>query len=204
MELFGFGSAAPRHIIAMRAQAVAHVSLDLHHAKSGAKFAAIRHLHRYSFSKPLSVRSAFATLAECLRYPKYSPMPAMFSKPAEIPELPNYYRGKVRDNYDLPDRRRMLIASDRISAFDRNLAVIPFKGQVLTQTARFWFETARDICPNHVLEYPDPNVVVCRRLTMMPVEIVVRTYLAGTTSTAILQMYKKGGSACTVILFRRA
>ncbi len=111
---------------------------------------------------------------------------------AEIPELPNYYRGKVRDNYDLPDGRRLLIASDRISAFDQNLAAIPLKGQVLTQTARFWFEATRDICPNHVLNYPDPNVLLCRRLTMMPVEIVVRDYLAGATSTSILQMYKNG------------
>jgi phosphoribosylaminoimidazole-succinocarboxamide synthase len=111
---------------------------------------------------------------------------------AEIPELPNYYRGKVRDNYDLPGRQRLLIASDRISAFDQNLAAIPLKGQVLTQTARFWFEATQDICANHVLGYPDPNVLLCRRLTMMPVEIVVRGYLAGTTSTSILQMYKKG------------
>ena len=59
---------------------------------------------------------------------------------ATIPELPNHYRGKVRDNYDLPDGRRIIIASDRISAFDRNLAAIPLKGQVLTQTAKFWFE----------------------------------------------------------------
>jgi phosphoribosylaminoimidazole-succinocarboxamide synthase len=111
---------------------------------------------------------------------------------AEIPELPNYYRGKVRDNYDLPDGRRLLIASDRISAFDQNLAAIPLKGQVLTQTARFWFEATQDICPNHVLDYPDPAVLLCRGLTMMPVEIVVRNYLAGTTSTSVLQMYKKG------------
>ena len=111
---------------------------------------------------------------------------------AAIAELPNHYRGKVRENYDLPDGRRILIATDRMSAFDVNLAVIPLKGQVLTQTARFWFEATRDICPNHVLDYPDPNVLVGRRLTMMPVEIVVRDYLAGTTGTSILQMYKKG------------
>ncbi len=111
---------------------------------------------------------------------------------ATIPELPNHYRGKVRDNYDLPGDVRILIASDRVSAFDRNLAAIPFKGQVLTQIARFWFEATRDICPNHVIEYPDPNVVVGRRLDMLPVEMVVRDYLAGTTSTSILSMYRKG------------
>jgi phosphoribosylaminoimidazole-succinocarboxamide synthase len=111
---------------------------------------------------------------------------------AVIPELPGCYRGKVRENYDLADGTRILIATDRISAFDRNLAVIPLKGQVLTQTARFWFEATQHLCPNHVIEYPDPNVLVCKRLAMMPVEIVVRDYLAGTTSTSILQMYKQG------------
>ena len=111
---------------------------------------------------------------------------------ATIPELPNHYRGKVRDNYDLPDGRRIIIASDRLSAFDRNLAAIPLKGQVLTQTAKFWFEQTADICPNHVIDYPDPNVLVGRRLTILPVEIVVRDYLAGTTGTSILSLYKAG------------
>jgi len=111
---------------------------------------------------------------------------------AVIPELPGCYRGKVRENYDLNNGTRVIIATDRISAFDRNLAVIPLKGQVLTQTARFWFEATQRLCPNHVIEYPDPNVLICKRLSMMPVEIVVRDYLAGTTSTSILQMYKKG------------
>lgn len=111
---------------------------------------------------------------------------------AEIPELPNHYRGKVRENYDLPDGRRIIIATDRLSAFDRAIACIPYKGQVLTQTARFWFERTADICPNHVLEYPDPNVVVGRRLEILPVEIVVRGYLAGTTATSVLTMYKAG------------
>jgi phosphoribosylaminoimidazole-succinocarboxamide synthase len=109
-----------------------------------------------------------------------------------IPELPNHYRGKVRDNYDLPDGLRILLASDRVSAFDRNLAAIPFKGQVLTEIARFWFEATRDICPNHVVDYPDPNVVVGRGLDMLPIEMVVREYLAGTTSTSILSMYRSG------------
>lgn len=110
----------------------------------------------------------------------------------DIPELPNHYHGKVRDNYDLPDGRRIIIASDRLSAFDINLTAIPFKGQVLTQTARFWFENTADIIANHVIDYPDPNVVVCKRLTILPVEVVVRDYLAGTTSTSILSMYKAG------------
>src|SRR5258708_24757367 len=111
---------------------------------------------------------------------------------AVIPELPGYYRGKVRENYDLRNGARILIATDRVSAFDRNIAVIPLKGQVVTETGRFWFEATQSICPNHVIEYPDPNVLVSKRLSMMPVEIVVRHYLAGTTSTSILQMYKNG------------
>ena len=80
---------------------------------------------------------------------------------ATIPELPNHYRGKVRDNYDLPDGRRIIIATDRLSAFDRDPDGDPCKGQVLTQIARFWFDATRDICPNHVIDYPGPE---CRRV----------------------------------------
>lgn len=111
---------------------------------------------------------------------------------AVLADLPSPYFGKVRDNYDLPDGRRIIIASDRLSAFDTVLAAIPFKGQVLTQTARYWFEATADLCPNHVLDYPDPNVVVGRRLDILPVEIVVRDYLAGATGTSILTLYKQG------------
>ena len=111
---------------------------------------------------------------------------------ATILELPNHYRGKVRDNYDLEDGRRIIIATDRLSAFDRIITAIPFKGQVLTQIARFWFDATNDICPNHVLDYPDPNVLVCRRLAILPVEIVVRDYLTGTTETSIWPMYRGG------------
>ena len=111
---------------------------------------------------------------------------------ATIAELPNHYRGKVRDNYDLPDGRRVIIATDRLSAFDRILCAVPFKGQVLTQTARYWFRETQDLCPNHVLAYPDPNVVIGQRLDILPVEVVVRGYLAGTTGTSILTLYRAG------------
>jgi phosphoribosylaminoimidazole-succinocarboxamide synthase len=111
---------------------------------------------------------------------------------ATIPELPNHYRGKVRDNYDMPDGRRLIIATDRLSAFDINIAAIPFKGQVLTQIARFWFDCTADICANHVIDYPDPNVLLCKRLDILPIEIVVRDYLTGTTATSIWSMYKAG------------
>jgi phosphoribosylaminoimidazole-succinocarboxamide synthase len=110
----------------------------------------------------------------------------------DLPQLPNHYRGKVRDNYDLPDGRRVIVASDRLSAFDLNLCAVPFKGQVLTETARYWFDATADICPNHVLAYPDPNVLISQRLEMLPVELVVRGYLAGTTSTSVLTLYNKG------------
>ena len=119
-------------------------------------------------------------------------IPVRILSEAHFPELPNYYRGKVRENYDLPDGSRIIISTDRLSAFDRILTCIPYKGQVLTQTARYWFEATSDICPNHVIAYPDPNVVVGKRLDILPVEIVVRGYLAGTTGTSILTLYKKG------------
>jgi phosphoribosylaminoimidazole-succinocarboxamide synthase len=111
---------------------------------------------------------------------------------ATIPELPNHYRGKVRDNYDLPDGRRLIIATDRLSAFDRNIAAIPFKGEVLTQIARFWFDQTEEICANHVIGYPDPNVLLCQRLDILPVEVVVRDFLTGSTATSIWPMYKSG------------
>ncbi len=109
--------------------------------------------------------------------------------------LPNHVSGKVRENYDLPGGRRVLVATDRLSAFDIILAAIPYKGQVLTQTARFWFERTADVCLNWALAYPDPNVVVGQRLEILPVEFVVRGYLAGTTGTSILTQYRTGRRA---------
>ncbi|HAA93162.1 MAG TPA: phosphoribosylaminoimidazolesuccinocarboxamide synthase, partial [Rhodospirillaceae bacterium] len=111
---------------------------------------------------------------------------------AEFSALPNFQRGKVRDSYDLPDGRRVMVATDRQSAFDIVLAAVPYKGQVLNETARFWFEKTADICPNHVVDYPDPNVAVARRLDMLPIEMVVRDYLTGSTETSIWPMYQRG------------
>ncbi len=105
---------------------------------------------------------------------------------------PHFYRGKVRDVYDVPGGRRVMVATDRQSAFDQVLAAVPFKGQVLTATARFWFEATQDILPNHVIAYPDPNVSVVKSLTMLPVEVVVRDYMTGSTSTSIWPMYQSG------------
>ena len=106
--------------------------------------------------------------------------------------MPGFYRGKVRDTYRLPDNRQIMIATDRQSAFDQVLTAVPYKGQVLNQTARFWFEATADICPNHVISYPDPNVVIARHLTMLPIEMIVRDYLTGSTETSIWTMYARG------------
>lgn len=111
---------------------------------------------------------------------------------AEFPELPDFYRGKVRDAYGLPDGRRLLISTDRQSAFDQVLAAVPFKGQVLTQTARYWFDKTADICSNHVISYPDPNAALVKHLNMLPIEMVVRDYLTGSTETSIWPMYERG------------
>ena len=109
-----------------------------------------------------------------------------------FPQLPSFQQGKVRDSYDLPDGRRIMVATDRQSAFDLVLAAVPYKGQVLTQTARFWFDATADICANHVIDYPDPNVIVAKRLDMLPVEMVVRDYITGSTETSIWPMYAAG------------
>lgn len=111
---------------------------------------------------------------------------------AKFPELPNYRSHKVRDSYQLPDGRRLLISTDRQSAFDQVLAAVPHKGQVLTQLARYWFDETTDVCPNHVISYPDPNVTIVKDLRMLPVEIVVRAYLTGSTNTSLWPMYEQG------------
>jgi len=111
-------------------------------------------------------------------------------KGTDLP-LGKKYKGKVRDVYIAEDKI-FLIATDRQSAFDRNLANIPFKGQVLTQTSAFWFEQTKDIVQNHVIGIPDPNVVVCKKLKVFPVEVVVRGYITGVTSTAAWTAYEKG------------
>ena len=88
------------------------------------------------------------------------------------------YAGKVRDNYSVGDKR-YLITTDRLSCFDVVVTTIPFKGQALNQIAAFWFERTADIVQNHVIDIPDPNVMVVRRCEVLPVEVIVRSYLAG-------------------------
>jgi phosphoribosylaminoimidazole-succinocarboxamide synthase len=106
--------------------------------------------------------------------------------------LPGFRRGKVRDSFDLGDRI-LLVTTDRQSAFDRVLASVPFKGQVLNQVSAFWFEHTADIIPNHVLSVPDPNATLARKCTVFPVEFIVRGYLTGSTSTSAWTLYNAGG-----------
>ena len=101
------------------------------------------------------------------------------------------YEGKVRDNYTF-DGKRLLVVTDRLSAFDRIIALIPFKGQVLNQIAQFWFEQTKDICNNHAIEFPDPNAVLAKECKALPVEMVVRAYITGSTTTSAWYNYERG------------
>lgn len=101
------------------------------------------------------------------------------------------YQGKVRDTYDLGDKL-LLVTTDRQSAFDRVLAAVPFKGQVLNLTSAWWFEQTESIVPNHVITIPDPNVTLARKCKVFPIEFVVRGYITGTTSTSLWTQYQKG------------
>ncbi|OGJ72503.1 hypothetical protein A3G69_03825 [Candidatus Peribacteria bacterium RIFCSPLOWO2_12_FULL_53_10] len=103
------------------------------------------------------------------------------------------YQGKVRDVYTQPDRNlRILIATDRQSAFDIQWCSIPLKGQVLNQISAWWFERIADIMPTQVLDIPDPNVTVAKKLRMVPIEIVVRGYLTGSSKTSAWMNYAAG------------
>ena len=109
----------------------------------------------------------------------------------DLPELGEKYEGKVRDCY-VRDGRRTIVVTDRLSAFDVVLGTIPFKGQVLNQMAAFWFEATADLVPNHVINVPDPQVMVGRECQLLPVEFVMRAYLTGVTSTSIWSHYQRG------------
>ncbi|MFO0749263.1 MAG: phosphoribosylaminoimidazolesuccinocarboxamide synthase [Myxococcota bacterium] len=112
-----------------------------------------------------------------------------------VPTLPGLgaaRSGKVRDAFQLPGQRMLLVTSDRVSAFDRVLGTIPYKGQVLNQLAAWWFERTRHILPNHLIAVPDPNASVVRQARPLPVEIVVRGFLTGVTSTSLWTLYSQG------------
>ncbi len=115
----------------------------------------------------------------------------MILEKTDFKNLGEKYTGKVRDVYIQPNRV-IMVSTDRYSAFDRNLALIPCKGQVLTQISKFWFEQTKDIVPNHVMDFPDPNVVVGKKCTVLPVEMVVRGYITGVTGTSTWTLYQKG------------
>jgi phosphoribosylaminoimidazole-succinocarboxamide synthase len=118
----------------------------------------------------------------------------------DLPSLGSKYDGKVRDCYT-KDGRRVIIVSDRISAFDVVLGTIPFKGQVLNQIAAHWFDISKEVVPNHVLSVPDPVVTVAVECKLLPVEFVMRSYLTGVTSTSIWRHYEQGGrSFCGHVL----
>lgn len=109
----------------------------------------------------------------------------------DLPGLGQRGQGKVRDFYRT-DGKRVLVTTDRLSAFDRVVGHIPFKGQVLNQLAAFWFGRTEDILPNHLISVPDPNVAVVQECEALPVEIVVRGYISGSTSTSLWTHYAAG------------
>ena len=106
--------------------------------------------------------------------------------------------GKVRVSYAFGidpasgERRRLFVTTDRLSAFDRIIAGVPYKGQVLNQLAAWWFERTADLVDNHVLSVPDPNVLVAREASPLPVEVIVRGYITGVTSTSLWRQYADG------------
>jgi phosphoribosylaminoimidazole-succinocarboxamide synthase len=106
--------------------------------------------------------------------------------------LPGKATGKVRDWYDLPDGKRLLVTTDRLSAFDRILRSVPYKGQVLNQLSNWWFDQTRDIIPNHKVSVPDPNAVVAAVAEPFLVEVIVRGYITGVTTTALWYRYSLG------------
>ncbi len=101
------------------------------------------------------------------------------------------HEGKVRDSY-VYEGKRMLICTDRLSAFDVVLTTIPFKGQILNQLSAFWFEKTAHLVPNHFLELPDPNVTIAKNCSPIPIEFIVRGYITGVTKTSMWFNYNNG------------
>jgi len=109
----------------------------------------------------------------------------------ELP-LENRRVGKVRVSYELPNGQRLFVTTDRLSAFDQIMATVPMKGQVLNQLAKWWFDNTRDIVANHALSMPDPNVLIAIAAQPLPVEVIVRGYITGVTSTSLWKRYEDG------------
>ena len=112
---------------------------------------------------------------------------AGIDEPGAEPQI----RGKVRDIY-LREGERLLVTTDRLSAFDRVLGLVPYKGQVLNQLSAFWFDQMADIISSHMLSTPDPNVMRAKECQALPVEVVVRGYISGVTKTALWHRYNHG------------
>lgn len=117
-------------------------------------------------------------------------MPNAFGK-TDLP-LPGKAVGKVREWYQLADGKRLIVTTDRLSAFDRILARVPYKGQVLNQLSAWWFARMQDIIPNHLISIPDPNAAVVTEVEPLLVEVIVRGYISGVTSTALWYRYSLG------------
>lgn len=106
--------------------------------------------------------------------------------------LPGRRDGKVRVSYDAGGGRRLFVTTDRLSAFDRIVAGVPYKGQVLNELAAWWFAETSDIIANHVIDVPDPNLLLAVDATPLPVEVIVRGYITGVTSTSLWKQYADG------------
>ncbi|MDP3998041.1 MAG: phosphoribosylaminoimidazolesuccinocarboxamide synthase [bacterium] len=101
-------------------------------------------------------------------------------------------QGKVRDNWVLKDGRRVMVTTDRQSAFDRMICLVPGKGRQLNTLSAWWFKKTSDIIPNHMLMVPHPNVMVCQECQMVSFEIILRAYITGSTSTSLWTNYNEG------------
>jgi phosphoribosylaminoimidazole-succinocarboxamide synthase len=109
----------------------------------------------------------------------------------DLPSLGPVIRGKVRDSYVVGDKR-ILVTTDRLSAFDRVIGLVPYKGQVLNQLSRFWFEAIGDLVPSHMIDTPDPNTMIAWESQPYPIEVIVRGYISGVTTTSLWYNYERG------------
>lgn len=106
--------------------------------------------------------------------------------------LPDRRSGKIRDSYALEGGRRLMVTTDRLSAFDRVLGLVPHKGQVLNTLSSWWFERTRDIVPNHFLQQVDPRAMIVRSARPFALEVIVRGYITGVTDTSLWNLYSQG------------
>lgn len=113
-------------------------------------------------------------------------------KETNFPKLGKKYQGKVRDNYS-KEGIRIIIATDRLSSFDRVITTIPFKGQILNQLSSFWFEKSKNVVKNHLISVPDPNVSVVHECKTVPIEMVIRGYITGSLWRAYQKEEKFSG-----------